>query len=145
MYKKPDELAHSFADAISAADHAEFASVRAQYLQGIDDREAERGRELEAAEKADGCSAGPSYLSVNYYYDDLGRTCAYVEYLASLTWDVAYAANESVRAIAKVMYGGQERDHAVRNLLTSGVAVRDLMVLTGLSRARIYQIRDGRR
>ena len=37
------------------------------------------------------------------------------------------------------------RDTAIRVALAEGVLVRDLMRMTDLSRARIYQIRDGRR
>lgn len=40
---------------------------------------------------------------------------------------------------------GSERDVLVRQALTAGVSAIELASLTGLSRARIYQIRDGRR
>jgi hypothetical protein len=40
---------------------------------------------------------------------------------------------------------GSERDVLVRQALNAGVSVIELTELTGLSRARIYQIRDGRR
>lgn len=37
------------------------------------------------------------------------------------------------------------RDRAVRRALQDGIAVKTITDLTGLSRARVYQIRDGRR
>lgn len=37
------------------------------------------------------------------------------------------------------------RDQLIRDSLAAGVRVRDLVADTGLTRARIYQIRDGRR
>jgi hypothetical protein len=39
----------------------------------------------------------------------------------------------------------QTRDHYIRRALKGGSSVAQLMEITGLSRARIYQIRDGRR
>lgn len=39
----------------------------------------------------------------------------------------------------------QTRDHYIRRALQGGSTVAQLMEITGLSRARIYQIRDGRR
>ena len=39
----------------------------------------------------------------------------------------------------------QERDVHVRKLLADGVPVRELVTVTGLTRARIYQIRDAGR
>jgi hypothetical protein len=40
---------------------------------------------------------------------------------------------------------GSERDVLIKQALAAGVSVIELAGLTGLSRARIYQIRDGRR
>lgn len=42
-------------------------------------------------------------------------------------------------------FGSARRDAAIRQALTDGVPVADLVTQTGLSRARIYQIRDHRR
>ncbi len=39
----------------------------------------------------------------------------------------------------------QEQADSIRTALTAGVSVVEIAALTGLSRARIYQIRDGRR
>jgi hypothetical protein len=39
----------------------------------------------------------------------------------------------------------EERDDLIRRLLAGGVAVKDIKAKTGLSRERVYQIRDGRR
>lgn len=36
------------------------------------------------------------------------------------------------------------RDIAIRDALTAGAKVAELVALTGLTRARIYQIRDGK-
>ena len=40
---------------------------------------------------------------------------------------------------------GSERDILIRKALAAGISAIELKELTGLSRARIYQIRDGRR
>lgn len=56
---------------------------------------------------------------------------------------VAGPTVETVRAWMLHSSGG--RDDAIRTALTEGVSVADLVRETGLSRARIYQIRDGRR
>jgi len=39
----------------------------------------------------------------------------------------------------------ETRDHEIRDALKAGMSVPEIMKVTGLSRARIYQIRDGRR
>jgi hypothetical protein len=39
----------------------------------------------------------------------------------------------------------ETRDRQIRDALRAGIGVTELMQITGLSRARIYQIRDGRR
>jgi hypothetical protein len=39
----------------------------------------------------------------------------------------------------------EQRDIVIRQALSAGVSVADLVERTGLTRARIYQIRDGRR
>lgn len=46
---------------------------------------------------------------------------------------------------AKITDLGSERDLLVRQGLNAGIPAIELAELTGLSRARIYQIRDGRR
>ncbi|GAQ64036.1 hypothetical protein [Streptomyces scabiei] len=47
--------------------------------------------------------------------------------------------------IGKISDLGSERDLLVRQGITAGIPVIELADMTGLSRARIYQIRDGRR
>jgi hypothetical protein len=47
--------------------------------------------------------------------------------------------------IAQINDLGSERDVFVRRAITAGIPVIELAQMTGLSRARIYQIRDGRR
>lgn len=39
----------------------------------------------------------------------------------------------------------QTRDHQIRDAIKAGVSVPEIMEITGLSRPRIYQIRDGKR
>lgn len=39
----------------------------------------------------------------------------------------------------------QGRDNAIRQALKLGAGVAEIVKLTGLTRARVYQIRDGRR
>lgn len=56
---------------------------------------------------------------------------------------------EAVRAHEAAMREAAEaevrRDDAIREALADGVSVAHLVELTGLTRARIYQIRDRRR
>jgi hypothetical protein len=49
------------------------------------------------------------------------------------------------KLIEKISDLGSERDLMVRRGITAGIPVIELAEMTGLSRARIYQIRDGRR
>jgi hypothetical protein len=56
------------------------------------------------------------------------------------------AATQAKAAFADVAEGSDEQfRQAVRTALQQDVPVRRIQQLTGLSRARIYQIRDGRR
>lgn len=47
--------------------------------------------------------------------------------------------------IGQISNLGSERDLMVRQAINAGIPVIELANMTGLSRARIYQIRDGRR
>ncbi len=59
------------------------------------------------------------------------------------------ALPEAVRALqeaeAAVARATQARDEAVRKAIADGVPVATLAEQAGLSKARVYQIRDGRR
>lgn len=51
-----------------------------------------------------------------------------------------------VEAATKNLTEAQKaRDNAVREALDSGVSINELIAPTGLSKARLYQIRDRRR
>lgn len=52
------------------------------------------------------------------------------------------AVEDASRALAEAE---QERDEAIRTAVKAGVSVISIANAAGLSRARIYQIRDGRR
>lgn len=55
-------------------------------------------------------------------------------------------ARDAVRsAVGKIEEHTGQRDAAIRAALTAGVPVKHITEDSGLSRARVYQIRDGRR
>lgn len=63
-------------------------------------------------------------------------------YLRARVW----AASEAVTAASLALVAAQaERDDAVREALDAGATVNELMAPAGLSRERLYQIRDRRR
>lgn len=55
------------------------------------------------------------------------------------------ALAEVVAATERRSRGQQEQADAIRHAMTLGVPVPALVAATGLSRQRIYQIRDGKR
>jgi hypothetical protein len=63
--------------------------------------------------------------------------------------DALEAIRESTqrRAVAEEAFGAavEAQTTAIRTAIAAGVSTLDLAAETGLSRARIYQIRDGRR
>ena len=56
--------------------------------------------------------------------------------------DVSKAVEAHRRAVEKADEAEAARDEAIRDALDDGVAVVRLVEATGLSRGRIYQIRD---
>jgi hypothetical protein len=55
-------------------------------------------------------------------------------------------AEESRKAsVGEVNSWTAERDETIRHMLETGGSVKDIQTVTGLSRERIYQIRDRRR
>jgi hypothetical protein len=55
------------------------------------------------------------------------------------------ALAEVVAATERRAPAMQDQADAIRNAIAVGVPVLQLVTVTGLSRARIYQIRDGKR
>lgn len=60
-------------------------------------------------------------------------------------WDLQEKAQAVEEARDMLKHAESERDKAIRAALDSGCEVKDIVPVTGVSRARIYQIRDGRR
>lgn len=56
--------------------------------------------------------------------------------------DVQKAVDAHRRAVERADQAEQARDDAIRDALEEGIAVVKLTQVTGLSRGRIYQIRD---
>lgn len=54
-------------------------------------------------------------------------------------FELVRAAEERARETA------EGRDMAIRRVLAAGAKIKEITDITGLSRARVYQIRDGRR
>lgn len=65
--------------------------------------------------------------------------------LMDTTTEVGRAARAVARADEKAAAARERLAAAVRAALAEQVSTAELMRLTGLSRGRIYQIRDGRR
>ena len=64
-----------------------------------------------------------------------------IELLSAIT-----ASTQHASRAAQVAEGRRNELHSlIRTALASGASVADLVRATGLTRARIYQIRDGRR
>jgi hypothetical protein len=59
--------------------------------------------------------------------------------------DVANATTRSTVAAQEADKQRESLHHLIRCAITSGTSVADLVQVTGLTRARIYQIRDHRR
>ena len=59
--------------------------------------------------------------------------------------DVATAVTRSTAAAQEADKQRDSLHHLIRCAITSGTSVADLVHVTGLTRARIYQIRDHRR
>lgn len=59
--------------------------------------------------------------------------------------DVERATRARQRADADATESQEQQATAIRAALAAGAAVADIATITGLSAARIYQIRDGRR
>jgi hypothetical protein len=53
--------------------------------------------------------------------------------------------DELRQTVAHLASLADRRDQLIREALAADIRVRDLVADTGLTRARIYQIRDGRR
>lgn len=62
-----------------------------------------------------------------------------------LTQRLAELEQQRVEAEQQIARIDADRRTAILNALTEGIGPTELTRLTGLSRARIYQIRDGRR
>lgn len=58
---------------------------------------------------------------------------------------VTEAETNRAKAELDVDYWASVRDDAIRELLTDGVPVKAVVSASGLSRERVYQIRDKRR
>ena len=59
--------------------------------------------------------------------------------------DIAAATTRSRRATQEANERRDTLQYVIRSALASGVSVADIVKVTGLTRARIYQIRDHRR
>lgn len=59
--------------------------------------------------------------------------------------NLCYVMAARKRAQREVNDLDEQRDHYIRQAIASGARVAELAELTGLSRERIYQVRDGRR
>lgn len=70
----------------------------------------------------------PGYLPVRLDHDELGRR--------------DHALSRLRRAVAASTQSHAERDAAIKAAMASAAGVQDIIDITGLSKARLYQIRD---
>ncbi len=66
------------------------------------------------------------------------------EVIASAMSRLSKATTERTRADAKAAAMAREQAEAIRFALVAGIAPKEILRVTKLSRARLYQIRDGR-